>query len=68
MPPVCTRVAVELPRNGGKVVVYDLRAIRNAPGLFGERIAYAFSIRERVSGADCAVVRIEWAEFTDGNA
>lgn len=48
---------------GATVVAFDPAAVRNARGIFGNKIAYATNPMNCISGADCAIIVTEWPEF-----
>ncbi len=52
-----------LLKEGAEVAAYDPAALDNARCVFGDRIAYARSVKGAVAGADLAVVVTEWPEF-----
>jgi len=57
------RIINRLMEEGAEVQAYDPAAMKNARELFGEKILYADSATNCLSGADCAVIVTEWDEF-----
>jgi UDPglucose 6-dehydrogenase len=45
------------------VTVYDLRAMSNARSALGDRVRYAKSARDCLSGSQCCFVATGWDEF-----
>jgi len=61
---VSLRLVTELIERGAAVVAYDPAAMANAKRFLGERITYAKSARDCLTGADCCILVTEWAEFS----
>jgi UDPglucose 6-dehydrogenase len=57
------RVIGALLDEGANVVAYDPEAVRNARSLLGNKIAYAASAKECITGADVCIVATGWEEF-----
>lgn len=60
---VSVRLAEALLAKGAQVIGHDPVANGNARSLLGDRIAYADSAEECISGSDCAIVVTEWDQF-----
>jgi len=57
------RVIGNLLDKGAEVVAYDPKATNNARSVLGNRVAYATSVEECVTGADVCIVATGWKEF-----
>ena len=60
---VSIKVVNALLEAGAKVVVYDPKAMENAGAILGDRVEYAPSLENCLSGSDCAILVTEWDEF-----
>jgi UDPglucose 6-dehydrogenase len=60
---VSIKVISKLMEEGAHIVAYDPVAINNAKKIFRERIEYATSAIECISGAECCIIVTEWEEF-----
>jgi len=60
---VSIKVIKALLDDGAEVVAYDPVATRNAQKALGEKVAYARSALECITGADACIVVTEWEEF-----
>jgi UDPglucose 6-dehydrogenase len=57
------RVIGALLGEGAKVVAYDPEAARNARSLLGNKVIYAASAEECITGADVSIIATGWEEF-----
>ena len=48
---------------GSDCTAYDPEALENGRRVFGDRIMYAKSVKDAVSGAELVVIVTEWPEF-----
>jgi hypothetical protein len=61
---VSLKLIPKLIRRGAEVVAYDPVAIENARRILGDKVEYAKSARECLTGADCCILVTEWTEFS----
>ncbi|MDD5255768.1 MAG: UDP-glucose/GDP-mannose dehydrogenase family protein, partial [Candidatus Omnitrophica bacterium] len=52
-----------LAEEGYKVGVFDPQAMENAKGVLGDRVRYASSVKDCVTGADAVVIAVPWQDF-----
>jgi UDPglucose 6-dehydrogenase len=57
------KIIQRLLKEGAEVVGFDPAAIPEVKSVLGDKIQYAPSALEAISGADCAIVVTEWEEF-----
>jgi len=60
---VSIKIINALLEDRAEIVSYDPAAMDNAKKIFGDRIKYASSAIECISGADCCIIVTEWEEF-----
>lgn len=53
----------EILKYSSNVAVYDPKAMENAKGLLGNKVAYAADVYEACKSADILVILTEWEEF-----
>ena len=57
------RVIGALLEEGANVVTYDPEAVSNARSLLGDKVTYAASAKECITGADVCIIATGWEEF-----
>ena len=60
---VSIKIINQLLEEGANIVAYDPAATNNAKKIFKDRIEYATSAIECISGADCSIIVTEWGQF-----
>ena len=60
---VSTKIVNGLLEAGARVVVYDPKAMENAKAILGNKVEYAPSLENCLSGSDCAILVTDWDEF-----
>lgn len=58
------KIIKRLLEEGAEVVVYDPAAMNNVMKIFANKITYANSSIDTLTGADCCMIVTEWAEFS----
>ena len=61
---VSIKLIHKLLEKGAIVKAHDPRAIENAKSIFGMKIKYSKSIRNTLSGSDCAIIVTPWNEYS----
>ena len=61
---VSIKLIHKLLEKGAIVKAHDPRAIENAKSIFGVRVNYSKSIRNTLSGSDCAIIVTPWNEYS----
>jgi len=61
---VSLKIIERLLREGSDICAYDPAAMENTRKILGEKISFAESAKDCISGADCCIVVTEWKEFT----
>jgi UDPglucose 6-dehydrogenase len=53
----------QLLAGGASVRVHDPEAMENVRAMYGDRLVYALTPLEAISGADCLVIVTEWGDY-----
>ena len=62
---VSVKIIEVLLNEGASVIVYDPRAMATAKCILKDKVEYASSVKECLSGSDCALLVTEWEEFKE---
>jgi UDPglucose 6-dehydrogenase len=53
-----------LLKNDAKIILHDPKAIKNAKNIFGDKIAYANSIKNALRNSQCCVIMTSWKQYS----
>jgi UDPglucose 6-dehydrogenase len=57
------KIIDRLLESGSHVTVHDPKAMHNAQSIYGDKIKFADSMEEAISGSDAILLTTEWGEF-----